>query len=62
MNRIERQAILEALEKTSGNVVAAARILGVGQATVYRKIKRYRVNLKQFRKLSGRNKTIEHAG
>ena len=33
----------EALDKTGGNVVQAARLLGLGQATVYRKIKRYRI-------------------
>ncbi|MFY9722942.1 MAG: helix-turn-helix domain-containing protein [Azonexus sp.] len=29
MNRLERQAILEALQKTEGNRTAAARLLGV---------------------------------
>ena len=29
LNRIERQAILEALQKTDGNRTAAARLLGV---------------------------------
>lgn len=50
IDRIEKQAILEALEKAQGNVVAAARMLGVGQATVYRKIKRYGIELKRGRR------------
>jgi two-component system response regulator PilR (NtrC family) len=29
LNRLERQAILEALQKTEGNRTAAARLLGV---------------------------------
>ncbi len=49
IDRIEKQAIVEALIKSDGNVVAAARLLGVGQATVYRKIKRYGINPKRMR-------------
>jgi DNA-binding NtrC family response regulator len=37
----ERQLIFDALAKTAGNVGRAAGILGLGQATVYRKMKRY---------------------
>ncbi len=50
IDRIEKQAILEALENAQGNVVAAARLLGVGQATVYRKIKRYGIELRRGRR------------
>lgn len=46
MDEIERQAILFTLQKTQGNVVDAARMLGLGPATVYRKIKRYGVRAK----------------
>ncbi len=38
---IERKAISEALAISNGNVREAARRLGLGQATVYRKIKKY---------------------
>lgn len=41
MRSIEKDAIVKALSQSSGNVVRAARILGLGQATVYRKMKRY---------------------
>jgi len=38
---IERQAILYALNQTGGVVVKAAVLLGLGPATVYRKIRAY---------------------
>jgi DNA-binding NtrC family response regulator len=44
-DRIEKQAILDALHQGKGNVREAARILGLGQATVYRKVKRYNIEL-----------------
>jgi two-component system response regulator HydG len=43
---IEKRAILEALGQTKGHVGRAAQILGYGQATVYRKIKRFGIPLK----------------
>jgi DNA-binding NtrC family response regulator len=48
MDDIERQAILYTLRMTQGNVVEAARVLGLGPATVYRKIKRYGVRAKSI--------------
>lgn len=52
MDDIERQAILYTLTQTSGNVGDAARVLGLGPATVYRKIKRYGIRAKSFLALS----------
>jgi DNA-binding NtrC family response regulator len=46
LDEIERQAIVEALNQARGHVREAARALGLGQATVYRKVKRYGINLK----------------
>ncbi len=37
----ERQLIQEALSRTSGNVPEAAKMLGIGRATLYRKIEEY---------------------
>lgn len=37
----ERVVLIDALQKTGGHVVEAARLLGLGQATMYRKIKLY---------------------
>jgi transcriptional regulator of acetoin/glycerol metabolism len=42
---MEKKAILEVLEKTRGSVLQTAQLLGLGQATVYRKIKRYGISL-----------------
>jgi transcriptional regulator with PAS, ATPase and Fis domain len=38
---IERQGILRALSQTGGNKGMAARLLGIGKTTLYRKLKRY---------------------
>ncbi len=37
----ERKLIAEALRRTDGNVPEAARLLGIGRATLYRKIEEY---------------------
>jgi DNA-binding NtrC family response regulator len=41
MRAVERAAIARVLESCGGNVVAAARTLGMARATLYRKLKRY---------------------
>ena len=41
LNEIEKQAIIDALAKTSNNRHAAAKLLGIGERTLYRKIKEY---------------------
>lgn len=38
---VERKAIIDALARTNGHVGEASKLLGYGQATVYRKVKRY---------------------
>ena len=43
IDRIEKDAIVNALTAARGNVREAARNLGLGQATVYRKIKKYQI-------------------
>ncbi|GIM46702.1 sigma-54-dependent Fis family transcriptional regulator [Collibacillus ludicampi] len=40
LKQIEYQAILETLQRTEGNVAQAARILGIGRNTLYRKLKK----------------------
>lgn len=37
----ERKLIREALRRTSGNIPEAAKLLGIGRATIYRKIEQY---------------------
>jgi transcriptional regulator with PAS, ATPase and Fis domain len=41
LEEIERRAILHALRETKGDKLAAARLLGIGKTTLYRKLKRY---------------------
>jgi len=41
MQELEKHAILQALKVCHGNIGEAARRLGLGQATLYRKIKKY---------------------
>jgi DNA-binding NtrC family response regulator len=43
LNEMEKQAIIEALAKTKGNRQIAAKILGIGERTLYRKIKEYKL-------------------
>jgi DNA-binding NtrC family response regulator len=41
LNELEKQAIIETLAKTNNNREKAAKILGIGERTLYRKIKEY---------------------
>ncbi len=41
LNELEKKAIQETLAKTEGNREKAAKILGIGERTLYRKIKEY---------------------
>ena len=54
MNEIEAQAIENAISKYKGNLTEAAKVLGIGRATLYRKIKQYNIDPSQAR----RNKYI----
>ena len=38
---LERRAIFRALRESSGDKLAAARLLGIGKTTLYRKLKQY---------------------
>ncbi len=41
LEMLERRAIFRALRETSGDKLAAARLLGIGKTTLYRKLKQY---------------------
>ena len=41
LNKLEKQAIIDTLAKTGNNREKAAKILGIGERTLYRKIKEY---------------------
>jgi DNA-binding NtrC family response regulator len=44
LEELERRAILRTLRETAGDKLAAARILGIGKTTLYRKLKQYHVD------------------
>lgn len=44
LDTMERRAIFRALQETGGDKVAAARILGIGKTTLYRKLKHYELH------------------
>ena len=43
LDELERRAILRTLRETGGDKLAAARMLGIGKTTLYRKLKQYRL-------------------
>lgn len=43
LEEMERRAVLRALQESSGDKLAAARLLGIGKTTLYRKLKQYQV-------------------
>jgi two-component system response regulator HydG len=44
LDSIERHTIVKALKETKGDKIAAARILGIGKTTIYRKLRQYSQN------------------
>lgn len=50
MDDIEAQAISSAIEAYNGNLTEAAKALGIGRATLYRKVKQYHLDPSQARK------------
>ncbi len=49
MNEVEAQAIRNAILEYKGNLTEAAKVLGIGRATLYRKIKQYNIDPDQVR-------------
>lgn len=45
LDELERRAILRALRESGGDKLAAARLLGIGKTTLYRKLKQYNSHL-----------------
>lgn len=41
-DEVERRVICDALDKCGGNYLLAARLLGIGKTTVYRKARAYK--------------------
>ena len=49
INDTERRLIEKALQKTSGNQILAARILGLNRNTIRSKIKKLNISLDQYK-------------
>jgi DNA-binding NtrC family response regulator len=45
LEEMEKRAIMRALKEAGGDKLAAARILGIGKTTLYRKLKQYRAEI-----------------
>jgi len=50
VQQFERAAIIDALQRADGHVVDAANLVGLGQATLYRKIKQYDIPHQRHRR------------
>jgi len=48
LEELEKSHIIQALQRTQGNVVLAAELLGIGKSTLYRKIAEYQINPSQY--------------
>ena len=45
LQTLERQAIRQVLQTTGGDRVRAAKLLGIGKTTIYRKLKKYGIDV-----------------
>ncbi|MCB0367245.1 MAG: hypothetical protein H6624_14605 [Bdellovibrionaceae bacterium] len=50
INELEAQAIENAIHEFNGNLTEAAKALGIGRATLYRKVKQYNIDPSAARK------------
>ena len=50
INELESVAIEKAISEYNGNLTEAAKALGIGRATLYRKVKQYNLDPQQARK------------
>lgn len=49
LEEVEKREITRAIDLCNGDVVAAAKALGIGKTTMYRKLKRWGYSLKDYR-------------
>ena len=54
VNQAIKGCLVGALAETRGNLVHAADLTGLSRATCYRLVRRYKIDLKGFRKVSAR--------
>jgi Nif-specific regulatory protein len=49
LEQVEEEILLEALRSTRGNRAQAAKVLGITERIIGLRIKKYRINCRQFR-------------
>jgi len=49
LETLERDHIIRVLRHTRGNVSQAARVLGIGRLTIYKKLKTFALDAKDFK-------------
>jgi transcriptional regulator of acetoin/glycerol metabolism len=54
LEQAKKAAILAAIEVSNGDVLLAAKRLGIGKTTLYNKLKKYRVRLRRLAELRDR--------
>lgn len=62
LREINRQLILEALSQTGGHRLTAARLLGIGRTTLYRKLKTYGVAMGDYQVVRGTSQPYDANG
>lgn len=50
LKELERREIEKALRVTKGSVGKAAKLLGIGRATLYRRVEQFSIRLEEFKK------------
>jgi two-component system response regulator HydG len=55
---MEKQAILDALRKLGGDKILAARLLGIGKTTLYRKLKEYGIDNPELEQHAGQGAAL----
>lgn len=59
VEEVERQLIINALQKTGGIQIEAAKILGITEKNLWKKIKKHMINVKELKILAQRDKGTE---
>lgn len=52
ISQVESEAISKAIVSCKGNLSEVAKSLGIGRATLYRKLKEYNINPKELKKVA----------
>lgn len=47
LQKVERETIAQTIQEVGNNLAEAARVLGISRATLYNKLKRYRLSIQR---------------